>query len=214
MRALLTVLFFSGWMSVSGQPRPCEAPAQYVGSLSMTAADGIISSAASYSYDARAQQIRFRNHMTVFNETVQMDLLMHFKQGVLYELDSSRLWCEKKVLDSPFHPTRVPADALFMGQVILGTTSVPGLGLLTNSWVGEIPEIQAQYMLTFTEFTCLPVSASVFTPQTGWITMSFYNHLLGVHNPQDFIPPFFCPAGPPNERLPKTNFLKAIRPAH
>ncbi|XDV48178.1 hypothetical protein PO909_017639 [Leuciscus waleckii] len=150
--------------------------------------------------------------MTIYNETILMDLLMHFRQGIMYEIDYSRLHCEKKVLETRFHPTRVPADASFMGQVILGTTSVPGLGLLTNSWVGEIPEIQAQYMLTFTEFTCLPVSASVFTPQTGWITMSFYNHLLGVQNPQDFVPPFFCPASTQDQHLPKTNFMKALRP--
>lgn len=101
----------------------------------------------------------------------------------------------------------------------------------------------AQYMLTFTEFTCLPVSAMVFTPQTGWITFrssisshtrhrsyfifhhhsltslwclwsrSFYNHLLGVQNPQDLVPPFFCPTAAPEEHLPRTSFLKAIRPA-
>ncbi|XP_048021350.1 ependymin-like [Megalobrama amblycephala] len=210
----LVLLFISGvFCSISAQPRPCESPAQYVGSMSMTAADGIITSAATYSYDAHAQQIRVRNYMTIFNETILMDLLMHFKQGVMYEIDYSRLRCEKKALETSFHPTRVPADAAFMGQVILGTTSVAGLGLLTNSWVGEIPEIQAQYMLTFAEFTCLPISASVFTPQTGWITMSFYNHLLGVQNPQDFVPPFFCPASASDEHLPKTNFLKAVRPS-
>ncbi len=57
----------------------------------------------------------------------------------MYEIDSSRLYCQKKVLESSF-----PDDAVFMGQVILGTASIPGLGLLTNSWVGEIPEIQGE----------------------------------------------------------------------
>uniref|UniRef100_A0A672LMG8 Ependymin-like n=1 Tax=Sinocyclocheilus grahami TaxID=75366 RepID=A0A672LMG8_SINGR len=172
---------------------------------------------ASYSYDAHAQQIRFRNYMTVFNESISMDLLLLFQQGVMYEIDYSQLSCQKKVLESSFHPTRVPADAVFMGQVILGTMSVPGLGLLTNSWVGEIPEIQAQYMLTFTEFTCLPVKITL--PQHSLTSLcclwsrSFYNHLLGVQNPQDFVPPFFCPTAAPEEHLPKTSFLKAMRPS-
>lgn len=72
------------------------------------------------------------------------ELVLVSSQGVMYEIDYSRLSCQKKVLESSFHPTRVPADAVFMGQVILGTMSVPGLGLLTNSWVGEIPEIQGE----------------------------------------------------------------------
>ncbi|XP_056306442.1 ependymin-like [Danio aesculapii] len=203
-------LVFISALSISAQPRPCEAPAQYVGSMSLSAADGIITSAATYSYDAQRQQIRFRNHMNILNETILTDLLIHFQQGVLYEIDYSRLSCQKKALESTFHPTRVPADAVFIGQVILGTSSVPGLGLLSNSWVGEIAEIQAQYMLTFAEFTCLPISASVFTPSTGWMAISFYNHLLGVHNPQDFTPPFFCPTSLQDQHLPKTHFLKAV----
>lgn len=58
----------------------CRNCGLFLAFVLQTAADGIISSAATYSYDAHAQQIRFRNYLTVFNETIPMDLLMHFKQ--------------------------------------------------------------------------------------------------------------------------------------
>ncbi|XP_051971021.1 ependymin-like [Xyrauchen texanus] len=207
------ILLFISCTLISAQPQPCTSPGQYVGSMSLTAADGIITSAATYSYDSHDEKLRFRNYMTILGETVYTDLLMHFKEGVMYEIDYSSFSCEKKVLESSFHPMQVPPDAVFMGQVVLGTTSVPGLGLLTNSWVGGIPELQAEYMLTFTEFTCLPVSAMVYMPNTGWITISFYNHQLGDPNPKDFTPPFFCQTAVLEELedLPKTNFWKAIR---
>ncbi|KAF5902223.1 ependymin-like, partial [Clarias magur] len=82
-----------------------------------------------------------------------------FFTKVLYKIDYKQQTCKKQELTSEFHPIEIPSNATFLAQVVLGSLSAPNEGVLVNSWAGEIPEVQGQYVMTFTEFGCLPVSA-------------------------------------------------------
>ncbi|KAL6489010.1 hypothetical protein MHYP_G00027510 [Metynnis hypsauchen] len=176
-------------LNASAEPTPCVSPPLLVGSIAITGQDGILMSAGQYAYDAVSEQIRFNDYGTYKNKTFSIDFLMQFKQGVVYEFDSARSTCKKFAMKSSFHPMRIPTNAKFLGEVILGTSSIPQMGLQITSWEGEDAETKAKYVLTFTDYTCLPVSAVIYTKEFGWITVAFYNQLLGIQDPMAFVPP-------------------------
>ncbi|KAI4895300.1 hypothetical protein NFI96_011143, partial [Prochilodus magdalenae] len=163
--SLCSCLALNAW----AQPTPCVSPPLLIGSIGMTGNDGTFMSTGQYSYDAVNEQIHFTDYGIYGNKTFSLDILMQFKEGVMYEIDSARSTCQKYVLNSSFHPMRIPTNARFLDEVILGTSSIPQMGLQVSSWEGEIAEAEAKYILTFTDYSCLPVSAVVHTEQLGWV---------------------------------------------
>lgn len=86
-------------------------------------------------------------------------------QGVMYVIDRENQTCIKKELNSTFHPMEIPENATLLGQVILGSFSAPGEGLLVNSWSGDVPEQDGTHMRTHTH-TDTP---AVNTETIAWI---------------------------------------------
>ncbi|XP_072534997.1 ependymin-like [Salminus brasiliensis] len=193
------------------EPTPCASPPLLVGSIAITGKEGTFTSAGQYEYDGVREQIRIRDFGIYDNKVFSVDLLMLFKEGVVYEIDTARSTCKKFALKSSFHPMRIPTNAKFLSEIVLGTSSLPDMGLPITTWEGEDTEIEAKYVLTFTANACLPVSAVIQTKEFGSITISFYNQLLTLH-PTDFVPPSFCEAVP-LEKLPGTDFFSVLNSA-
>ncbi|XP_045903310.1 ependymin-2-like [Micropterus dolomieu] len=89
---------------------------------------------------------------------------------VYYEIDWSKLSCKKKALDTTFIPMQVPPDAKLIGQAFMGSSSSWGMGVLVNTWTGDLPE-SGKYMTIFTETGCIPVNFTGYTPASGWTTV-------------------------------------------
>ncbi|KAL6480906.1 hypothetical protein MHYP_G00119390 [Metynnis hypsauchen] len=190
-------------------PHPCKSPPELQGSLTVAAASGDYFLFGKYIYDAIGQRIRFGDFGQYKNETFHDDVLLLYKEGVMYRINKKNQTCTKKELSDTFHPMEIPANATLLGQVILGSFSGPGEGLLVNSWSGEIPASDATYFLTFTEFGCLPISSSYHTPQTGWIVTSYFNIIVGIKDPSPLTPPPFC-KNATMERGENGNFFSAF----
>ncbi|KAJ8384923.1 hypothetical protein AAFF_G00197310 [Aldrovandia affinis] len=159
-----------------------------------------------YNYDALGNRVRFREFGLKDGMPFQNDRLMLFEEGVSYEIN----WpfgCKKRALETSFQPMQVPSNATFMGQVIVGSSSMPLQGLLVNNWVGELPEMQAKYMASFTAIGCLPLSTIYYTNETGYMSISFHNIVHGIDNPQVFFPPAICKHA---ELKGKTDFFGAF----
>ncbi|KAG5853228.1 hypothetical protein ANANG_G00070860 [Anguilla anguilla] len=178
------------------KPRPCASPPLQVGSFSSMDGKGNLATYGKYRYDALGQKVRFSQMRTYENRTTTVDLLVLFNERVLYQIDWLRFSCKKKALSSEFQPMEVPRDATLMGQVVVGTASAFGQGLLVNTWVGHDAEKNGTYMAVFTGIGCLPVSAMYHKEETGWTMLSFFNILLGIDDPQVFFPPAFCKYAP------------------
>ncbi|XP_036445872.1 ependymin-like isoform X2 [Colossoma macropomum] len=199
-------------LKACAQPTPCVSPPFMTGNAYMHTEIGAITTSGTFDYDALGQQIRIRSSGSSPSGAFSVDLLMQFQQKVAYEIDYSERTCKKVALDAPFNPIQIPPGSFPVAQTVLGTSSVAGMGLLANTWYGEIPEIQAMYTLVFSDNACVPLSGTYYSPETGTIIISFYNILLGVRDPMDFIPPYFCQTEDLKkvEDLPKTNCFRLI----
>ncbi|XP_008315724.1 ependymin-like [Cynoglossus semilaevis] len=172
-------------------PKHCVSPPLMSGQFTLMAGNGVYLSTGSISSDAFGKRMRVRNNVMVGNQSTGIDELMLFNEEAYYEINWKTISCKKKQLDSSFIPMHVPEDARLMGQVIMGSSSSWGMGVLVNTWYGTLPN-NGSYSTVFSEIGCIPMTYSVHYPQTGWITLSTYNWVLGNVNPMDYHPPFFC----------------------
>uniref|UniRef100_A0A3B4U6M1 Ependymin-like 1 n=1 Tax=Seriola dumerili TaxID=41447 RepID=A0A3B4U6M1_SERDU len=173
------------FISVLSCLNPCEAISIflftfYSVSLFQMAGNGLFMSTGTITYDAFGQRMRVRNYGFSGNQTFGVDQLMLFNQKVYYEIDWSKLSCKKKALDTSFIPMHVPSDAKLMGQVFLGSSSSFGMGVLVNTWYGDLPHNGKWEHCARDKETWLYLDKTTF------------NWVLGNTNPMDYTPPFFC----------------------
>uniref|UniRef100_A0A3B5L566 Uncharacterized protein n=1 Tax=Xiphophorus couchianus TaxID=32473 RepID=A0A3B5L566_9TELE len=201
MRALLLLLLVVVCLSVgclAQRPLPCTSPPLLTGSLSVNEKLGAF---AKYTYDALGQRIRLREFGSYDNKTFHLDVLLLYRDGVMYKINYRNQTCCKKRLSRVFHPLAIPQDASLLGQVVLGSSSGPGQGVLVNTWTGQLQMRnktgkaggkQDHYMSTVTEFGCIPVTTLFHSCRDGWRITSFFDNVIGLSDPQQLIPPRFC----------------------
>lgn len=175
------------------KPHPCSSPPLLSGALTVTTQNEKLWAYSQYLYDALGQRVRLRELGSYDNKTFTYDALMIFREATMYEINERDRTCKKKPLKADFHPLLIPKNASLQGQIILGSSSGPGEGLLVNTWTGDLPQKAGKYMSTVTEFGCIPVSTVYHTNEFGWVVTSFYNNIIGISDPSQLNPPSFCP---------------------
>ncbi|KAG7497213.1 ependymin-like [Solea senegalensis] len=207
MRVLVLCVFLS-LGCLAQRPQPCTSPSLLTGNLAVSTTDEKLLVYAKFTYDAVREHIRLTEFGYHNNKTFHLDLLFLFKQAVVYHIDDKTHTCIKFHLDTKFHPLAIPQNASLLAQVVLGSSSGPGQGVLVNSWVGGLMILgeQAKYLSTFTEFGCIPVSNMLHTNTSGWQVTSFFNIVIGLADPQRLIPPHFCEDARLEDKDPVTFF--------
>ncbi|KAM9792674.1 ependymin-like [Neosynchiropus ocellatus] len=171
-------------------PKPCVTPPLLHGGFTLMSEDGFMAKTGTISYDAYGQRVKATVMDLTGNGTSPIDRLMLFSKKVMYEINWRTYSCRKKPLDTSFQPMRVPEDAYLMAQVVMGSSSGYGMGALVNNWFGWLGN--ATYTFVFTEIGCIPMTYSIHTAEEGWNMVSTFNWVLGILDPMEFFPPFFC----------------------
>ncbi|KAM4565352.1 ependymin-like [Fundulus diaphanus] len=208
MRAL--VLLVCLWVGCLAQrPQPCSSPPLMSGGLSVSTQNERLVAFAKYTYDGLGRRVRFSNIEFHDNKTYYLDVLLLYKQGVMYKINNREQTCLKRRLSTDFIPLAIPVDASLVGQVVLGSSSVPGEGILVNTWSGLLQTKKgiAKYVSTVTEFGCIPVSTLFSTDRKEWVAVSFFNNIIGLADPQDLTPPPFCSSAQLEEEVRETPTL-------
>ncbi|KAJ8276350.1 hypothetical protein COCON_G00081020 [Conger conger] len=197
--------------AVGQKPHPCESPPLMVGRASVIYPKREALVYERVTYDALGKRIRLRAQGVEHNQSFYEDVLMLFREGVVYQISYKNQTCTKKPMDMPFQPIEIPQDATLQSQIILGSSSGPGQGLLVNNWMGEFPGQKVKYYMMFTEFGCIPVSTLYTSHEAGLILLSFFDIVIGIEDPQDFIPPDFCETRRVDNELVVTDFFEALK---
>ncbi|KAI2664557.1 Ependymin [Labeo rohita] len=82
-----------------------------------------------FSYDSKANKFRFVEDTAHANKTSYMDVLIHFEEGVLYEIDSKNESCKKETLQFRKHLMEIPPDATHEAEIYMGSPSITEQGL-------------------------------------------------------------------------------------
>ncbi|XP_026878491.2 ependymin [Electrophorus electricus] len=190
---LLLALGLSTLLSgLAQKPHRCKSPPYLEGKLTAIFPEGKTMVFEQFYYDAFEQRIRVIAAGQESNHSLHVDILMLFRERVYYEINYQNQSCVKMPLSAAFIPIEIPYDAQHNAQFVLGTLSAPGQGLLVNDWVGFIPEYQAKYSMSVTEFGCIPITFLYHIEKMGHVLSSFYDIVVGIENPEVFVPPAFC----------------------
>ncbi|XP_029382364.1 ependymin-like 1 [Echeneis naucrates] len=174
------------------KPLPCTSPPLLTGSFSVSSQNEKLWAYSPYIYDALGQRLRIKEIGTYNNKSFSYDALLLFRENAIYQIFKNNRTCKKSPFKADFQPLGVPNSASLLGQFVLGSSSGPGEGLLVNSWTGKLPDIGVEYLYTFTEFGCIPVSTVYHTVDYGWMLTSFFNNVIGITDPSQLNPPDFC----------------------
>jgi len=175
------------------KPYPCSSPPLLTGAFTVSSQNEKFYYYAQYWYDALGKRFRVKETGTYNNKTFSADALLLYREQAMFLIDESKHTCTKQALKADFEPLIVPKDASLMGQAILGSSSGPGQGLLVNSWWGTLPNNTGKYMMTVTEFGCIPVYTAYQTAEYGWVAVSFFDNVIGITDPGLLNRPDFCP---------------------
>uniref|UniRef100_A0A8C8DHK5 Uncharacterized protein n=1 Tax=Oryzias sinensis TaxID=183150 RepID=A0A8C8DHK5_9TELE len=93
-----------------------------------------------YLYDAVGQRVRLFDIGSFKNKTFTADVLLHYSDAAMYEIDDAKQTCKKSPLKADFQPLKIPQDAFWLSQTVVGSSSLPGQGLLVNNWYGKLPD--------------------------------------------------------------------------
>ncbi|XP_071334145.1 ependymin-like 1 isoform X1 [Trachinotus anak] len=208
---------------LAGKPHPCSSPPLMSGALTVSSQNEKVWAYAQYLYDALGQRLRLKEIGTYENKTFTYDVLLLYREATMYEIVKHNRTCKKKPLKGDFYPLGIPKTASLLGQAVVGSSSGPGEGLLVNTWTGDQPDKGGEracnvkvyslsigqchfintvvfisvppgkFMITYTEFGCIPVSAAFHTEQFGWMVLSYFNNVVGISDPGELNPPDFCP---------------------
>ncbi|KAL7844426.1 hypothetical protein SRHO_G00229650 [Serrasalmus rhombeus] len=200
---LLLAVSLSVLLSVLAQkPQPCKAPPYLEGKLVVVSPEGKSLVFEQFYYDAVEQRIRVIASGKEGTHNVFVDVLMLYRERFYYEISYHNKSCTKVPFSAAFIPIEIPIDAQHKAQFVIGSLSAPAQGILVNNWEGSIAEIKANYSMSFTEFGCIPVTTLYSIEQKGHILLSFFDIVIGIENPEVFIPPSFCTSAKLVEQKP------------
>ncbi|XP_041635378.1 ependymin-2-like isoform X2 [Cheilinus undulatus] len=149
-----------------------------------------------YVYDAVGQRMRIFKNATLEDEIINTDSLLLFKEEVVYNINDQNRTCTKLPLKGDFNTLGVPKDASLLSQVVLGSSSGPGEGLMVNTWLGNLRDGGGDFISAVTAVGCIPVSLiyklKADEQVLGWMVQSFFNNVIGIPDPSLLSPPSFC----------------------
>ncbi|XP_041635767.1 ependymin-like [Cheilinus undulatus] len=174
------------------RPQPCKSPPLLTGGLSIVSQNEELFAVARYLYDAIGERIRLFEVVSLDNQTSFYDILLLYREHVMYQIDDKDRTCQKLPLKDDFMPLAIPGDATFVHQVVLGDSSRPAEGLLMNTWTGKLPDQGGTFLASVTDFGCIPISFEYQVKPYGWLQTTYFNNVIGITDPELLIPPSFC----------------------
>jgi hypothetical protein len=147
-----------------------------------------------YFYDSVGQRKARFEDADVNGNKARLQIIELFQQQKYYEINLDTGACTTGNLSMPFIPHDVPSNANFTGDFIVGSSAVPDGSVEIQTWVAQFNH-NGQTIDWFGEFTstgCIPVRMQVFSPNNFMLVEDFVDIVIGIPDPNAFIPPASC----------------------
>jgi hypothetical protein len=138
---------------------------------------------------ARFDQVDPDRKNTTFYYVVEL-----YQEKKEYIFNPQTRQCTVRATRRPFIPHSVVDNATFEGEYYIGTSSVAGAGVEVEAWSHDFTNDQGEKFHWVGEFTrsrCIPVESHVEGPGFFFYE-SFYDVVIGIPDPNVFIPPPEC----------------------
>ncbi|XP_065184342.1 mammalian ependymin-related protein 1-like isoform X2 [Sycon ciliatum] len=143
-----------------------------------------------FSYDSSEERIAIKNELVEGDKREFYEEIFLFKQKLGYKINLKTRQCFNYTLLEPFRPIEVPTNATSRGEEYIGVSSVPGASVLVTLWSADTTI--GRYSGSWTAVDCIPVMDSYVSATKGFIHRTFYDVVIGIPNPDVFVPPGEC----------------------
>ncbi|CAF0959794.1 unnamed protein product [Rotaria magnacalcarata] len=173
------------------QPQPCVTPQQWEANLFDYSEPNRFMVRGRLSYDATNHRERLLEEVEVGNDREYYDVIALFDLQTEFIYNYKAHNCSRQPLTRPWRDFGIRPDARSFGEAYIGTSALPGLGLLVTMWGTNHTTPSNDTVRTFGTWTyraCLPVSFISHSTQMGRTQSSFFDIVAGISDPNVFIP--------------------------
>jgi hypothetical protein len=180
---------------IAQHPRHCDAPREFEAHVYEWDRKENWGLGAHFFYDAHLE--RTASFDDVVNGTTEDYFhIIHLpRERREYRINLQTQVCTTTTTDRPFRRIEIPRDAKFRGDAIVGTNAFPDSGVLTTHWEmhGDSPKFEWYGVYTDRDVGCIPVMDHFHDDNVGTVETRFFDVVLGIGDPNVFIPPSSCP---------------------
>ncbi|CAF3895179.1 unnamed protein product [Rotaria sordida] len=120
--------------TVAQQPKPCTTPPQWEANVFDSNDQSRFRVRGRLSYDANNHRERLVEEVEVGSEDNFYDVIALFDLQMEFVYDFKARNCTRRPLTRPWRDFGIRPDARSFGEAYVGTSAVPGLGLLVTLW--------------------------------------------------------------------------------
>jgi len=145
-------------------------------------------------YDGRQERIAEVEEVVNGTTKLHLHTIHLFRERKLYVMDLDAKTCTVRDEFRRFHHLRIPRDAHFIGEAIVGTNAFDNAGVLTTHWEHHNDTEKTHWFGVFTDrdVGCLPVMDHFHDEAIGTVHTDFFDIVLGISDPNIFVPDQSC----------------------
>jgi hypothetical protein len=176
-------------------PRHCVAPFEFEAHAFQLAPKEEFFRRGHFAYDAREERTSLFEEVQNGTDQEFFHTIELFRERKAFRFNLKTKTCTVAELKHRFHRIEVPHNASFVGEAIIGTNAFENSGLLTNHWAHENKQEHWAWFGVYTprDLGCVPVLDDFRDEQVGRVQTQFYDVVLGISDPNVFVPEHECP---------------------
>jgi len=196
MKYTIAAVLVLGAVAVMAQhPRHCDAPAEFEAHAFQIDPKEKFARRGHFAYDSRNERTSLFEEIRNGTDDDFFHTIHLFRERVTYRFNLKTKVCTKQDLKERFHRIEIPRDARFVGDAIIGTNAFLNSGLATTHWEHENKSEKWSWYGVYTprDIGCVPVSDEFHDEQVGRVVTNFFDVVLGISDPNIFVPEHECP---------------------
>jgi len=179
---------------VAQHPRHCVAPSEFEAHAFQLDHKLNFARRGHFAYDAREERTSMYEEVRNGTDDEAFHVIQLFRERRAFRFNLKSKVCTTEEIKHRFHRIEIPHNASFAGEAIIGTNAFDNAGLLTTHWHHENKQEQWQWFGVYTdrEIGCIPVMDEFHDQNVGHVTTQFFDVVLGIGDPNIFIPESSC----------------------
>jgi len=192
----LVVAAFAAVVVVAQHPRHCAAPAEFEAHAIQWDMKEQFGRRGHFAYDSRLERTALLEEVVNGTDDEYFHTIHLFRERRTYRVNLKSKVCTVENLPHRFHRIEIPHNAHFVGDAIIGTNAFANSGVLTTHWEhheDKDPKWEWYGVFTDRDVGCVPVMDHYHDETIGTLETRFFDVVLGIGDPDVFVPPSSCP---------------------
>jgi len=181
-------------VAMAQHPRHCQAPHEFEARAFQLDHKLKFARRGHFAYDARNERTSIFEEVRNDTDDEYFHVIHLFRERKAFRFNLKTKVCTTEDIKHRFHRIEIPHNASFVGEAIIGTNAFDNAGLLTTHWHHHNKQEKTEWFGVYTDRSvgCIPIHDDFADEQIGHVSTSFFDVVLGIGDPNIFIPESSC----------------------